>query len=341
MHTEKKVENKDDKKKQVTMKDVAKKVGVTQATVSYALNGTANISEAIKEKIFRAVEELNYKPNYYAVALKTNRTRMIGVIIPDISNEYYARMVHIVERLLRRQKYTVIVNCTNYQADIEEACIKQQINYNVAGVIVMYQLKNQKCLSLLREAQKKVVVLEGGKPKEGFFFINTDNFYGGYTATKHLLEKGRKKIAYIEQTEQLSALQERRRGYEEAMKEAGLYRAELIYYTSDPADKWQEGIRMGKKLKVNDIDGVVVHSDVLAVGILKAILSRGRKVPDDIAVIGYDDVPFAEICNPSLTTIAQPVEEMCRVAVAYIFGKVSEQDNCWILKPHIKIRETT
>lgn len=327
--------------KRATMKDVAELAGVTQPTVSYVINGTANISAEVKERVERAIQELNYKPNYSAIALKTNKTGMIGIIIPDIINEYYAKMVDIAEKLLTEQKYTVLINSTNYSQELEEKCVRQQINYNVEGIIVMYQLISEKSRELLRQSGKKVVMLEGGNGCQGIPCINTDNYYGGYTAAEYLLRQGRRDIVYVEQNASLEALKDRKQGYIDAMKKAGVYREELICYTEGPGEKWKEGLVLGERLLPMQIDGIIVSSDVVAVGIIKTLLMGGKKIPDQISVVGYDDVPLAQVFIPALTTIAQPVKEMCSLAVAGVTGadeKCGEKEV--LLRPRLVIRET-
>ena len=325
-------------KKRATMKDVAKLAGVTQPTVSYVINKTANISLEVTERLNQAIKELKYEPNYSAVALKTNRTRMIGVIIPDISNEYYAKLVNIVVSLLAENGYTLMIHSTSYCEDIEEQCVKSQLTYNVDGFIVMYQMRSQVCLDMLRDSGKKVVILEGGTQYKNISYINTDNLYGGYTATKYLLDQGRKNIVYIDQYDSLIALNARRDGYIKAMKEAGLYRKDLIFSTSKPGDKWEEGILLGRQLLLHDIDGIIVSSDIIAIGILKTFLMAGKKIPEEVALVGYDDVPLARLFMPALTTMEQPVEAMCKLAVQRIIGEKETGNK--VFKPHLIIRET-
>lgn len=327
-------------KEKPTMRDVADLVGVTQPTVSYVINGTANISEEVKERVNWAIKELNYKPNYYAVALKTNKSNTIGIIIPDITNAYYSVMVSIVEKTLIKEGYTIIINSTDYNKATEENALKQMILHDVEGVIVMYQFSNKRCWQYLRDSGKKVVVLEGGSACGEFPCINTDNYYGGYTAAKALLDEGRTKIAYVGQTSKIQALVDRCQGYKDAMKEYGQVEGIQIYKTDGPADKWKEGKSIGKKIR--DVDGIVVSSDVITVGILKTLLMSNIKVPQDISIIGYDDIPLAELFVPSLTTIAQPIDEMCRLAVEKLLKLLAgETVENQLLKPRLVIRETT
>lgn len=323
-----------------TMKDVAALAGVTQPTVSYVINGTATISEEVKEKVNRAIRELNYEPNYTARALKTNRSEIIGILIPDISNEYYSRMVSLISAMLRKRGYTTMVSSTNYEKDMEMDSLKKMLTYNVDGMIVAYQLLNEKCWNVLKESGCNGVVLEGGSAAEGLSCMNTDNFYGAYEAVKFLQKQGKKYIAYVGQHTDLEAIRDRFQGYQKAMEEEGMYDPKLVYETEGPGDKWQEGIHLGKKLLQSGADGILVSSDIVAAGILKVFLNGQKKIPEDVAVIGYDDVPLAEVFVPAISTVAQPIREMCRFAVEQVTGRQKEKKT-EVLKPKLVLRETT
>lgn len=329
-------------KKKPTMRDVANLAGVTQPTVSYVINGTANISKEVKVKVCKAIKELNYHPNYYARVLKTNKTNIVGIVIPDITNEYYSKIVQIIDNKLSADDYTVIISSTNYDSQNEFKSIHELINYNAEFILVTYQLNNTLCWNILKESKKKVVVLEGGKHCGGLPCINTDNFYGGYTATKFLLDIGKKRISYVSQKSNIEALLERCKGYIQAMKEQNLYDKNLIFLTKCPKDKWNEGKELGKKLLKEDIDGVVVSSDIIAVGIIKTLITNNIDIPKDIAIVGYDDIPLAELFLPSLSTISQPIESMCLMAIDWIQKDSNELlGKNIVLKPKLIVRETS
>ena len=329
-------------KKQVTMRDVAKLAGVTQPTVSYVINNTAHISDEVRNRVLRAIEELNYTPNYFARALKTSRSNLVGIVIPDIFNEYYAEIISELERLFRLQGFSVVIHSTNYMASAEETTLKSLVEYSVEAIVVAYQLNGKVGYEILREYSHPVVILEGGEASAGFPCINTDSFYGGYTAAMHLIEQGRRRIAYIGQNNEIESLRERQRGFMEAVREQGLEEASVVLSTSGPGDKWKEGINLGKQLLQYPLDGVVVSSDVVAVGVLRTYLQAGVRVPEDFAVIGYDDIPLAEVIIPALTTIAQPVEAMCAIAVEKIVqGLRGETIADTVLKPWLVQRETS
>ncbi len=327
-----------------TMKDVARLAGVSQPTVSYVINGSASISAEVKARVNDAIKELNYKPNYIAKALKTNSSDIVGIIIPDILNQYYARLLQLLEEDLHNKNYQVIIYSTSYNGRIEETSVRQLLSYNVHAIIALYQFTNKKCWDLLKGFNKPVVAIEGGTycASLGIPCINVDSHLGGYMATRHLLAMGRKRIAYVHQNSDIEALRERCDGYIEAMKAAGLYQPTDIFTTKNPNDKWNEGKSIGKKLALHPYDGIIACSDLIAVGIIKELQLCGKHVPEEVAVIGYDDVPIAELFIPSLTTVAQPLEEICAHAMEIIFNQNNKDDSspAPTLQPKLIKRET-
>lgn len=330
------------KKRQPTMKDVAKLAGVTQPTVSYVINGTANVSPEVKERVYKAIDELHYKPNFNAIALKTQKSHVIGIIVPDIANSYYSLMASLLEKGLTKAGYTVLLNSTGYKIKVENQIVKQLLLHNVEAVIVTYQFSNPDCWKLLKDSEKKVVTIEAGKDAESFLQIEADNYSGAYEATEYLIRQGRKKIAYIGQNSNMDALSLREAGYLAALKKAGSQDKPVIYRTSGPDKKWEEGSKIGQELIHSDIDGLLVSSDEIAIGILKVLLSSGKKIPDDVSVIGYDDIPIARLFIPELTTVAQPVYEICEYAIDMLLDSLNGiMHEPVVLKQHLINRQTT
>jgi DNA-binding LacI/PurR family transcriptional regulator len=232
-----------------------------------------------------------------------------------------------------------VIHSTNYDAAIEEKELHSLIDYNVEAIIFAYQPAGKKICGILHKYGRPAVILEGGTGCGGIPCINTDNFYGGHTAANYLLNQGRKRIAYIGQRSHIEALRERRRGFYEAVMESGKHPIE--FETKDPGNKWVEGVRLGKELLRHSFDGIVVSSDVIAVGILKSLLTAGKKIPENIAVIGYDDIPLAQLFVPALTTMAQPIKAMCDMAGHKILrGLDGETIIDELIKPELIIRQT-
>lgn len=329
------------KKKQATMKDVAKLAGVTQPTVSYVINGTATISDDVKERVYQAIKELDYKPNYNAIALKTKRSHIIGIMVPDITNAYYSVIASRLEKQLTKEGYSILINSTGYKDNVEKLLLQKLLSQNVDAFIITYQFSCKECWDMLKESGKQVIAIEAGIDGKDFSQIETDNYYGAYIATKHLFMTGKKKIAYIGQNSKIDALKIREKGYLDALKEEG--QEEIIIRTDVSEAKWKEGIRVGKEVVELDIDGLVISSDEIAVGVLKSLLSNAQKrIPEDIAIIGYDDIPIAQLFIPELSTIKQPIEDICSNAVRMLLELIGGKNvPSLILKPELIIRNTS
>lgn len=330
-------------KKRATMNDVAKLAGVTQATVSYVINNSANVSDEVKERVYDAVKKLDYRPNYIARALKTSNSDIIGIILPDIVNQYYSRMVEHLESLMIESGHHTMVYTTSYNPNYEKDIIMRLLSYDVQSIVVLYQLSDAANWNVLKLSGKPIIALEGGSycSQIGIPNMHTDSFYGGYTATRHLLDTGAEKIAFIHQTAVNESLHDRFLGYSQAMKDAGLYHVEDIYYIENTANRYKEYEKVGSQLAGMPYDGIVATSDLIAFGLIRQFKMHGKSVPEDVRIVGYDNVPLADLCIPSLTTISQPIEEICEGIIGLLFSPDGEKPSVDMkFKPELIIRES-
>lgn len=330
------------KKKAYTMKDVAMRAGVTQPTVSHVINGTASISKEVCDRVNKVIEELGYIPNAFAKGLKTNKTNIVGLIIPDISNGYYANIAKILEKSLTKKGYASFLACTNYSEKAEEKCIENFLRYNADAVIIAYQFSHEKSLEKLKNEGKPFVLMQDEEMLNDYC-VNTDDFFGGYTAAAHLLSTGRKKIAFAGEPFNLKAIENRYLGFKKALEEKEAGRKDNVFVVDDAADKFSCGLILGEKIADSDFDGVFCTSDVIALGVIRALHEKKIKVPDDVAVVGYDDIPVAKLTTPGLTTITQPSEKMANLCVENVIKLINGEEvgKTAVLKPKLTIRETT
>ena len=329
--------------KKTTMKDVAKLAGVTQPTVSYVLNGTASISEEVKERVWKAVKELNYRPNYNAVALKRQKSNVIGVVIPDITNTFYSNIVSLLEKELTKMGYLVLISSTGYKAHVEVEILNRFLDHNAEAFFIAYELGNKECWRLLADSGKQVVTFEAGSAAAEFSGIETDNYHGAFTAVKHLIDEGRRHIVYIGQPGRIEALEGRKEGYIDAIRKYGSGQEPEIFRAEASENKHESGIRIGRILaERKDIDGIFVSSDEIAVGIIKTLISSGIRVPGHVSVIGYDNIPLAGLYIPELTTVSQPFKEICATAAMQLQKLLAgEEAQSVTLKPELILRGTT
>lgn len=332
------------KKKSYTMKDIARIAGVTQPTVSHVINGTASISKEVTDRVNRVIRELNYRPNALAKGLKTNKTGIVGLIVPDMGNSYYALLARAVESALAKLNFAVFLACTEYNEIAEANYLDHLLQYNADGIIIAYQLTNRGSIDKLIRMNKPFVTLDDELWNAPASSVRVNHLEGGYAATAHLLKNGRKKVAFVSEPLIQEAIKDRFEGYKKAHADAGLARLPSLTVTAQSVyDKFKMGIDLGREVVKGDPDGIFATSDVVAFGVMRALAEAGRQVPRDIALIGYDDVPMAKIATPALSTVAQPVGTMAETGVSKLVAMMQGEPGLEeiMLMPRLVIRETT
>jgi Transcriptional regulators len=326
------------------MKDIAKLAGVTQPTVSHVINGTASISKEVTDRVNKVIRELNYRPNALAKGLKTNKTNIVGLIVPDVGNSFYALVAREVERTLVKLGYAVFLACTYYNESSEINYLDNLLQYNVEGIILAYQLTNRLSIDKLIRMNKPFVTLDDELWSNPASSVRINHFEGGYIATEYLLKIGRKRIAFVSEPLMQEAIKERFEGYKKAYKDKGLeYDPRLVVTAESAYDKFEMGLDLGRIVVGREPDGIFATTDVIAFGVMRALAEAGKQVPGDIALVGYDDVPMAKVATPSLSTVAQPVGKMADIGIAKLVAMMQGEPliNEETLKPKLVIRETT
>ncbi|MBL4931415.1 LacI family DNA-binding transcriptional regulator [Clostridium paridis] len=309
-----------------SIKDVAREAGVSIATVSRVLNDIDVVNEETKKKVVDAIKKLGYRPNIVARSLKTQRTKTIGILVPDISSQFYPEVVRGAEDVSNIYDYNVILCNSDFDGEKEKEYLKVLKEKMVDGVLYMSSSLQDETLDLINELDLKTVLVET-KDKEGTLpSVIIDNVKATYDATKYLLDKGLKNIGYIGmEKEALNAWAERYNGYEKALKEANVKVDEnLTFFKSLKANTGYEGINeilsSGKKL-----DGLVCGSDEVAMGAINALRDKGIKVPEDVKVIGFNNISVAELFYPKITTVAQPMYDMGSVAMRMLIKIINQK----------------
>jgi len=299
----------------VTVKDIAKKAGVSPNTVSRALNNRPDISQTTKNKILKIAREMGYVRNVYATILKSNVTHTIGVIMSDSSNPFFSEVFKGIDKAAREKDYQIIIMNSEGVYENEERFIKTLLERRVDGILLFPM---QESYEDIRELVKEhfPIVLVGREIDEwNVDEIFSDEVKGGYIATKHLLEKGCKRIKMI--TDQLynSASLGRLEGYKKALQEKGIpfceenvklcHHIHEGYHVQAGYDKTIEMLQ-----RKEEFDGVFCYNDLIAYGVIKALKENGFRIPEDVSVIGYDDIAFSRLIEPQLTTIKVKKFEM-------------------------------
>ncbi|GGG16721.1 LacI family DNA-binding transcriptional regulator [Paenibacillus abyssi] len=317
--------------KQPTMKDVAKLAGVTQPTVSNVVNGSESVSAEVRERVLKAIEELGYVPNALAKGLKQQRTNTVGLIIPDIESGFYGEIAKGVEKTLRASGYITFLCNTFYNPDLEKVYLNALIQQNVAGIIVAYPLVNKKIYANFNKFNIPLVVLDDKVEDESFTIpsVELNNISGSRLAVEHLYRTGAKRICFASEPLFSRALQLRYEGFRQAMEKFELEVDEqLILIENNQYDKIKMGYNLGAQILLNDaVDAIYASSDNLAFGIMKRLQEYGIKIPEDIIVIGYDDVPLSELISPTLTTVSQPKYQMAKKGSEILIKMMNKEEN--------------
>ncbi len=331
----------------MTIYDIAKKAGVSSATVSRVLNN-GTVKTATKKRVLRIIEKENFVPDNTAVYLKKPRTRKIGFIIPDILNPVYPLAVKVIHDILRDRKYQLILGNTYGEIKEERNILDMMQREKVAGIILATsEGEDDSALNPLLEnfIKRNVVLVFTGKQKNGLpvDFISIDNFSGMKKATEYLLKTGNKRIGFISGDKNLWVTEKRLAGYIQALKNKNVeIDPDIIItegqYTMECGEKWGE-VLIRKK-----VDAVVCGNDLLAIGVIKTAGKMNIRIPEELSVTGFDDIPLASLIKHPLTTLRQPFEDASRIAcerlIGRIEGRLTEKPVDILMEPELIVRES-
>lgn len=306
--------------------EVAARAGVAPATVSRVLNHTAPVSRRLRERVLKAVEELNYRPNVFARGLVTNRSQTIGVLVTDTDSPFYGPMLRGIDDVLDNYELQMLVASGRRDRERENRLVSM-LNARVDGFILYSEGMSDDDLRQLSRTGIPVVVVGRLVPGMEENSVYLDNQYGGYLATQYLLERGHREIAHI--TGPLSTRDgiDRLRGYRQALEEAQIpYQHNLVLEGDFTEERGWEVTMELLRSKSRKFTAIFAGDDLTAIGTLAALRDWGLKVPQDMSVVGYDDIYLARYLYPPLTTIRQPVYEMGRSAADILLGNLEGRD---------------
>ncbi|MGH9881721.1 MAG: LacI family DNA-binding transcriptional regulator [Pyrinomonadaceae bacterium] len=327
--------------KPVTLADIAATAGVTSMTVSRVLNRNGYVHTATRERVLRVAREMNYRRNGLARGLKRQRTETIGLVLGDIANPFAAELARGVREVLEERGYTLFICISDHSAKEDAQAFDSLADHRVDGIIAATRasrLGNER-LEQLIDAGVPVSLIGRDFRHPEADLVTADNLKGGYEATRHLIETGRRRIGFIGVSLTKNVALRRFQGYLEALEEHGLpVEEELIVgrngkngggdqmpgYSTEEIG--YEGMTKLLSLKERPT-AVFARNDFTAVGALNAIKQAGLSVPHDIAMVGYDDIPLAAHTSPPLTTVRQPTREQGRVAAEFLLRRIEADHN--------------
>ncbi len=310
----------------VSLRDVAEKAGVSVATASRALADHPRISEATKARVRRVAEELGYTPSAVARSLVKRETRTLGVVTTTVTDPYAAQVVRAVEDAAEAAGYTLILVASHGVPRREVTGIRMLYERRVDAVIVVSARGTHLYDTVLSTLDIPLVLINGRLDHPKARSVRADNRQGMRLATEYLLDLGYRRIAYIGGPTQGRSAQERVQGYMEALHVAGYPpHPDLIFPGEGRAEDGRRALRRMWEM-AHPPDAVVCYNDLTAMGVLAEAWRTGIRVPDDLAVIGFDNLPFSELTAPPLTTVTQPTEDMGHTAVAQALRLRQGQD---------------
>ncbi len=326
-----------------TIRDVAQAANVSTNTVSRALNNKPDVSPETRRRVLAAAKELNYSPNNLARSLISKKTGTLGVVVTDNANPFYARIIKGIEDVGRRHGYSIILCNTDEDSEREEEAIRLLQQKRVDGILITPVQKDFRYLEVLRNYQSPFVLLNRHPKNEMVDYVINDNAYGARLAIGRLISVGRRKIAYICGPSTISSVQERLEGCFAAMEAGGLSPKSLHVERTNL--KMEDGFEAMQKLLENDRpDGVFAYSDILAIGAMKSILEANLRIPEDIALIGYDDIEFASMLEVPLTTVRQPRYRIGEKAANMLINKLNNKNGTEVesvvLRPELILRKS-
>ena len=312
----------------VTLKDVAQRAGVTTATVSYALSGKRPISEATKRRVMEAIAELDYVPDLNARGLSMRDSKLIGVVVPQtepgerlmFQNSFYSEVLGSIEYYARQQGYHILISAT----DANESYLTLAKQRNLDGIIVIGMYPDE-FYQQMKKTQIPIVLIDSYCNDHYYHNIRIDDAYGSYLATRYMLECGHTRIAFFAgQMKENGVMKKRLLGYRQALEEFQVpYEREYVF---EGQIDYASGIALADRLMDQGLPatGVVAAADILAIGAAKGFFERGKRVPEDYSLIGFDDVEIAQYLTPGLTTIRQQISLKGQKAVELLLKHIED-----------------
>jgi DNA-binding LacI/PurR family transcriptional regulator len=306
----------------VAVADVARVAGVSTATVSRVLNRHPSVRDETRQRVEAAMQSLNYRVTIAARSLRTSQTRMVLALVPDFANPYYAEIVRGLGACAREHDYELLLCDTAFSEARERAVAQMLTRRMYDGVVCMDPYTTQRMVSEEVRALPWVACSEF-VPDEQIPHVSIDHRVAAKDAVLYLLAKGHRRIALINSDERYLYAQQRRDGYRDALREAGLQEQPQYIQIVGGIDHPLGELAARRLLALEQPPSAVFAvSDTLAVGAIKATLAAGLQVPGDLAVVGFDDVPLASIFEPSLTTVAQPRRELGEQAMRLLLRRM-------------------
>ncbi|HNW51860.1 MAG TPA: LacI family DNA-binding transcriptional regulator [Prolixibacteraceae bacterium] len=335
-------------KKQSTIQDIARALNISVSTVSRALSDHPKISQATKDQVWNVAHELQYQVNTVASNLRKGKANTIGMIVPRINRHFFSNVITGVESVLNPLGYNLIICQSDEKLSREVENIKTLVSNRVGGIIISLSIETHdvKHLQKVLGSHVPLVLFDRISDQLHVSMVENDDVYGAYEMTRHLLQQGYRKIIWMGGPRNINIYRNRYNGYLKAMAEFGVDVSDQLCFEGTPTI--QVAFDCARKIleKNNLPDAIFATSDYMAMGVIQACNEKGLRVPDDMAVAGYANEPFAELISPKLTTVEQFSEEIGKAAAQLLLEELDSENEeiipkRMVLKPKLIIREST
>lgn len=335
--------------KQTTIQDIAKTLNITASTVSRALNDHPKIKKSTKDLVWKTAKELHYQPNTIATSLRKGKANIVGLIVPRINRHFFSNVITGVESILNPAGYNLLICQSDESIEKEKQNIQALIANRVSGILISISIetKSIKHLEQAINSQIPLVMFDRISDKLNVTKIENDDLSGSYDLTRHLLDQGYKNIMWIGGPHSSSIYKNRYNGYKKALKEANIDPLKQECFEGTPTLQVALKFMQNYLTKHTNLpDAIFSASDYMAIGAIQALQKKGYNIPNDIAVAGYSNEPFAALISPKLTTVDQFSEEMGRATARLLLDQIESNSEehvprKTILKPRLIIREST
>lgn len=330
-------------KSKVTILDVAAEAGVSFGTVSRVINNDAHVKKETRERVLSVIEKLNYVANRQARSLAGGKTNSVGVLVPDLGTGYIGEIIRGIDAELSLADMDLILYTTHRTPTKEANYVANLASGMVDGLLLVLPRQPQDFIETMQQRHFPFVLIDHQGTGQDCPAVGATNWSGGYNATEYLIELGHKRIGFITGSMDLGCAVDRLAGYRSALKTYHLADdPDLIYEGDFSQTDGYTGALVLLDLP-NPPTAIFASNDVMAMGVMDAIRNRGLRVPDDVSVVGFDDIPQASLVRPALTTINQPLEKMGRVAAQVLLSMLDDPEKVTArieLPTHLVVRDS-
>jgi LacI family transcriptional regulator len=308
-----------------TIRDVAQLAGVSTATVSHVLNNTRAVSDGSRDRVLAAMEQLHYQPNAVARSLRMSETLTIGLIVPDVEIPFFAWVARCIEASANEAGYNVILCNSGWSLNRELLYLDNLLARRVDGLICISLSMTSEHVAPMLKRHAPVVWFEQTRSGGQSDAVIIDNFKGAYAATAHLIAQGHRRIGCILGLDRSQLTVDRLAGYRQALKDNGLSFDEALLCPGDYTPP--TGLAAAHQLLAlrEPPSAIFAYNDMMALGAMQAINERGLRIPDDIAIIGFDGIALTKYSCPPISTVEQPIPEMCRLAIRMLLDRINDR----------------